>query len=214
MHSPLGDERNDPDEYPVYLQSQQVTQDEPKERDFQSLVGILLWFASCTRHDVSYAVHKATQHTYKPTISYWKLAKWIFRYLKETKQLKLEMKISKNGDNVSTTSWSDSDFAAEKSYLHSVTVGVIKTDGAAGQWICKKQTGVLLSSMEDKFTSASHVGRKLLEIRELLQEIDQTVCKPMLMFMDNQAAIRQLESKESMSSSKHVDVRVKFICDY
>ena len=33
------------------------------------------------------------------------------------------------------------------------------------------------------------------------------------MYMDNQAAIKQLETEDSMSSAKHVDVRVKFICD-
>lgn len=38
--------------------------------------------------------------------------------------------------------------------------------------------------------------------------------KPMLMLIDNQAAIRQLETEESMSSVKYVDVRMKFICDY
>ena len=36
----------------------------------------------------------------------------------------------------------------------------------------------------------------------------------MSMLMDNQAAIRQLETEGSMSSVEHVDVRMKFICDY
>ena len=36
----------------------------------------------------------------------------------------------------------------------------------------------------------------------------------MSMLMDNQAAIRQLETEGSMSSVKHVDVRIRFICDY
>ena len=36
----------------------------------------------------------------------------------------------------------------------------------------------------------------------------------MAMLMENQAAIRQLETKGSMSSVKHVDVRMKFIYDH
>ena len=34
------------------------------------------------------------------------------------------------------------------------------------------------------------------------------------MVMDNHAAIIQLDNEGSMSSVKHVDVRMKFICDY
>ena len=36
----------------------------------------------------------------------------------------------------------------------------------------------------------------------------------MPMLMDNQAAIEQLDSEVSMSSVKHIDVRMKFICGH
>ncbi|KAE9028139.1 hypothetical protein PR003_g10964 [Phytophthora rubi] len=37
-------------------------------RDFQSLVGSLLWIACCTRPDTNFAVHKeATRQTHQPT---------------------------------------------------------------------------------------------------------------------------------------------------
>ena len=36
----------------------------------------------------------------------------------------------------------------------------------------------------------------------------------MPMWMDNQAAINQLENEKSTSSAKHVDIRFKFICHY
>ena len=47
-----------------------------------------------------------------------------------------------------------------------------------------------------------------------MREIGLKVEAPMSMLMDNQAAIRQLETEGGMSSVKHVDVRLKFICDY
>ena len=34
------------------------------------------------------------------------------------------------------------------------------------------------------------------------------------MWIDNQAAIKQLESEKSTSSAKYVDIRLKFICHY
>ena len=33
------------------------------------------------------------------------------------------------------------------------------------------------------------------------------------MMIDNEAAIKQLKPEDSMASTKHVDIRVKFICD-
>uniref|UniRef100_A0AAV1SXX8 Uncharacterized protein n=1 Tax=Peronospora matthiolae TaxID=2874970 RepID=A0AAV1SXX8_9STRA len=120
-------------------------------------------------------------------MSDWKLTKRVARYLKETKNLKLKMIFSRiEGKKINLTSWSDSDYAADKVDRKSVTGGVLTMDGAIVQWVCKKQTGMSLSTME----------------------------APMSMLMDNQAPIRQLETEGSVSSVKHVDVRMKFICNY
>uniref|UniRef100_A0AAV1T5K5 Reverse transcriptase Ty1/copia-type domain-containing protein n=1 Tax=Peronospora matthiolae TaxID=2874970 RepID=A0AAV1T5K5_9STRA len=56
--------------------------------------------------------------------------------------------------------------------------------------------------------------RELLGVRELLLELKLQVCMPMPMWMDNQAAIKQLEAEKSTTSAKHVDTRFKFICHY
>ena len=47
-----------------------------------------------------------------------------------------------------------------------------------------------------------------------MHEIGFQVKAPMSMLMENQDDIRQLETEGSMSCVKHVDVRMKFICDY
>uniref|UniRef100_A0AAV1VL47 Polyprotein n=1 Tax=Peronospora matthiolae TaxID=2874970 RepID=A0AAV1VL47_9STRA len=68
--------------------------------------------------------------------------------------------------------------------------------------------------MEAEFISSSQAGRELLCVRELLLELKLQVCMPMPMWMDNQAAIKQLEGEKSTTSAKHVDIRFKFICHY
>jgi hypothetical protein len=45
-------------------------------------------------------------------------------------------------------------------------------------------------------------------------ELHFAISKRMRMHMDNQVAIKQLESEGSMAIAKHVDIRIKFICDY
>uniref|UniRef100_A0AAV1TMC6 Polyprotein n=1 Tax=Peronospora matthiolae TaxID=2874970 RepID=A0AAV1TMC6_9STRA len=84
-------------------------------------------------------------------------------------------------------------------------------DGAVVFWLCKKQSGVALSTMEAEFVAASQGGRELLELRELFNELKMAMVEPMPMWMDNQVAIKQLEAEKSTLSAKHVDIRFKFI---
>lgn len=44
-------------------------------------------------------------------------------------------------------------------------------EGGIIQWFCYKQTGVSLSSRESQLTSASHLRRELLALKELMRKI-------------------------------------------
>ena len=158
VRASIGDVNNEVEKDPMYLVTRPGQRGIITIRDFQSLVGSLLWIARCTRPDISIAVHKDTRRTTEPSLSDWKLAKRITRYLRKTKSMKLRMEVAGNGRaRICLASWSDSDFAADKLDLKSVTGEVVTMDGAVVQWICKKQTRVSLSTMEAEFISASHV---------------------------------------------------------
>ena len=89
------------------------------------------------------------------------------RYLKATKDMKIYTIIDPQDCGITLTSWSDSDFAANKTDGKSIAGGVLAINGLIVQWICKRQTGVSLSTMEEEFNSASHVGREMLGLREI-----------------------------------------------
>lgn len=91
-------------------------------------------------------MHKATRRTYRSTVNDWTVSKRDARYLK------------KNTESVSIASWSDSDFAADKTEWKSGIGGEVTLDGASVLWVCKKQTGVSLSTTDAEFTSASRMG--------------------------------------------------------
>lgn len=57
-------------------------------------------------------------------------------------------------------------------------------------WMCKKQGGVSLSTMEAEFTAASIMARKLLGVRKLLQELNLEFKEPMPLRVDNQEALK------------------------
>ncbi|CAI5714960.1 unnamed protein product [Peronospora effusa] len=149
------------DESKGYILDQQVTIDLLLKdlKSFQSMVGSLLWIARCTRPDICFAVHKTTRQTHKPTVKDWKTAERIMRYLKMSKDLKLHL----SGDGSASKdmrieSWSDADFAVDKSDRKSVSGCVPTMDGSVVFCSCKKQSGVSLSTMEAEFIAASCGG--------------------------------------------------------
>jgi hypothetical protein len=110
-------------------------------------------------------------------------------------------------------SYSDADFAGDKDDRKSVS-GVITTiNGMMAGWQCKKQSGVALSTAEAEFVAASISARKLKGIKQLAEEVGIPIETPMTMYMDNQAAIKQIENEASSSLAKHVDIRLKFAKD-
>ena len=126
------------------------------------------------------------------------MAKRVARYLKGTKGLKLCInRTSSSSGPIKIESWSDADFDADKSDRKSVSECVLTMDGAVVSWAFKKQTGVLLSTMEAEFIAASQTGRALLGLREIFSELGMKINEPMSMCMDNQAAIKEYVKRKA-----------------
>ena len=103
---------------------------------YREAVGSLNYLAVCTRPDIAYAVSLVSQVLDKPTKKHWKMVKRIFRYLKETKDMKL-MYSSKPLDSL--TGYSDADFAGDKGTQKSHTGVVCLHNGTAISWISQRQ---------------------------------------------------------------------------
>ena len=84
--------------------------------------------------------------------------------------------------------YSDADFAADKSDIKSLTGGVVMLNGMPVSWTAKKQGGVSLSTMEAEFMAASEQARELMGIEQMLAEIGLMVELPMNLNVYNQAA--------------------------
>ena len=66
-------------------------------------------------------------------------------------------------------------------------------DGAVVEWACENHTDVSLSTAEVYSIAASQARRKLLEIKDIFDELDMIIVEQMPMWIDTQAAINQLE---------------------
>ena len=54
--------------------------------------------------------------------------------------MKHKTSLEEEEDDITMTSWSDSDFEADKSDRKSITDGLLKVSIVIVYWICKKQT--------------------------------------------------------------------------
>lgn len=71
--TPIGEEANEVDETDENLPD--ICKDgKIAIKNFQFLVGSLLWLSRYSRPDISYAVHRVSRRTHSPTIGDWKLA--------------------------------------------------------------------------------------------------------------------------------------------
>ncbi|KAE8877445.1 hypothetical protein PF005_g6501 [Phytophthora fragariae] len=110
--------------------------------------------------------------------------------------------------------YTDADFGGDKLDRKSVSGAVLSVNGMIVGWMCKKQGAVALSTAEAEFVAASCGGQELLGLKELLSELGMALQLPLTLYMDNQAAIKQVQNEASSSRAKHVDVRLKFLQDY
>ena len=142
----------------------------------------------------------------------WKLAKRVARYLKGTAKLKLVMAPAKiSYDTLQLEAYSDADYAADRLNRKSLTGGVVLLNGMEVSWTAKKQGRVSLSTMESEFVAASEVTRELIGLQQMLKEVGMAPVVPMLMYVENQAAICQIEGEASFITTKHIDVRHKHL---
>jgi hypothetical protein len=175
-------------------------------KQFRLLAGGLLWLARCTRLDIAFAVHQMTRRTHAPRTADLRLGKRVLRYLLGTATMKLHVKQDAN-NALALSTYTDADFATQGSDRKSISATTIHLNSILIHRYCTKQNSVSLSTMESEFIAAARGAQELLGCHELLQEIGSPSQQPMLLHMDNQAAIAQITSEASSQRSKHIDIK-------
>lgn len=179
-----------------------------------------------TRPDLAFAVSHLSQFCADPTRVHWQAVKRIFRYLKKTRDdiLWLNGTAAKPRSSELVYGFSDADWAADSQDRKSIGAYLYYFKGSVVSWASKKQACVATSSMESEYVSASTAAREGTWIREIITEIDnilmlqstkkeELTAPPVLLLVDNQAAIKVAQNPEDHQRSKHIDVAYHYIRD-
>ncbi|KAJ3472913.1 hypothetical protein NLI96_g13202 [Meripilus lineatus] len=179
---------------------------------YQNAVGALNHAAVMTRPDIAFAVHRVAQYSSNPGPAHWEAVKRIFRYLKGTSDFQLTL----GGQNVSSppviSAYCDADFANNPDHARSVSGYALTIGRGCFSWSAKKQTATALSTGEAEYYAATHVGREILWVRELLKEIHFSPESPIPLHIDNASTIRIIENVDEVTArTKHIKIALHWL---
>ena len=136
------------------------------QQSYQSLVGSLMYLATCTRPDIAFAVGTLARFSSKPNSTHWVAAKRTLRYLRGTSNHGI---IFKGDESWSCVGYSDADWAGNKDDRKSTSGYLFQIAGGPVSWRSKKQDTVAFSTAESRVCSLveCHTGMSLDEKTQL-----------------------------------------------
>jgi hypothetical protein len=174
-------------------------------------LGKLNWLVRGTRPDPAFVVHKLSQYCHQPYQKHWAGVRRIFRYLKYAQGLA----ICYGQGTACLHGYSDADFAADPQDRKSTMGYAFLLGGATVTWASRKQQSISTSTTEAEYVGLCNAGKEAVWIQNLLQHVGRKEyageTQAILLYGDNQGAIRLAANPEFHARSKHIDVQYHYI---
>ena len=179
-------------------------------KEYQSLVGQLLYINLGTRPDITFAVNILSRFLKSPTVYQLKLAKQVCRYLHHTKEIKMVYKKS-NAHTKTVIGYVDATYQSEKD-LKSVYGFVVKVAGSIIKFRTKKLNLRTESTCETEYMGMYYVSKETRYIVKLLDFLQVKYTVPKIM-CDNRSAVNIAVSRESIERTKHIKSKYLIVQD-
>ena len=174
------------------------------QKQYQSLVGALLYCATNTRPDVAYAVGMLCRAMSRPSPELLLAAQRVLAYLIRSKHVGLRYAASERP----LFGMTDSDWSTR----HSTSGWVFMLSSAAISWGSKRQVSIALSSCEAEIMAASEAAKEAVYLKRFAEELGAAHSDdPLELFEDNKGARDLAYNPEHHSRTKHIDRRHFYI---
>ena len=192
--------------------------EDPRETDvkeYQTIVGSLLYAALWTRPDIAHAVMMCTRSMQSPKVKDLIAAKRVLRYLVGTcgAGIVYGEPRSDSGESATETQligYSDASWA-DAGDRKSTSGMIWMICGGAIMWKSNKQKIIALSTAEAEYIAAAAAAREGAWLKTLTEQLDYTVLSAPILHMDNQSAIAMAKQVTSDKRTKHSDVRYHYL---
>jgi hypothetical protein len=174
---------------------------------YKEAIGSLIYCMVCTRPDIAYIVGVLSRYMAAPKEHHWNCVKRVLRYLKGT----IQKEIQYGGLYKNILGYSDSNFAADVDDRKSTGAYLFIMNSGAVSWVSKKQQTVAKSTTEAEYMALSQASCEAIWIRSFLKEIGSHKEEPILIYGDNQGALKLAQNPQYHNRTKHIDIVYHFI---
>jgi len=179
-------------------------------KEYQQLIGSLLYVQIGTRPDVSFAVSRLAQYASNPSAQHMRLAKYVLAYLKGTADLRLRF----DGDGEGLHGYSDSSLGDQVDDFHSTMGYVFLLANAAISWSSRKQKTVAQSTTQAEYMALADAANQAAWYRSFLTELGYEITDPIPLHGDNKGAVDLALNPMTGKRSKHIAIKHHAIREY
>lgn len=192
-----------------------------EHRMFRRIIGRLMYLAIGTRPDIMFTTNRLSQHLAEPKQIHLQASKHVLRYLRGTSSYSLAfIRGVATSPSPSLVGYADSAYA-NSSGKRSTSGHIFMLNESPVSWSSRKQSVVAQSTTESEYISLSEAVKQAIWIRHFLFSVNKQrvyhgndeSSTPILLFEDNQGAIRLTENPIDHPKTKHIAVRYHAIRD-
>ncbi|CAN1250021.1 Copia protein [Linum perenne] len=187
------------------------------EVPYLSAIGALMYLASHTRPDISFAVNLLARYSSSPTRRHWNGVKHILRHLQGTQDMGL---FYSSESNIGLVGYADAGYLSDPHTGRSQTGYLFTYGDTAISWRSVKQTITATSSNHAEILAIHEASRECVWLRSIIQHIQRSCglslekMAPTLLYEDNAACIAQLKDGYIKGDrTKHISPKFFFTHD-
>ena len=201
--------------------SEPATTDVKEHARYRSECGSLMYFAQCTRPDISFAISRLCCHLGNPNANCFKALLHLNHYLSAHAHLGLKYTAPPT-DVLKLEAYCDSSHGSEEVHkARSQTGYVVYFGGGPVDWNSSLQSTVAISSAEAEFIAAFHTSRTVSYFRELLEELtllqpgptELIQTEPTVLKEDNTACISMSKNPINHKRNRHIEIKYYYLRD-
>ena len=179
-----------------------------KEVPYLQALGSLIYLATCTRPDISYA-SELSKKASNPGETHWEGIKRVMIYLRGTSSYGISYGHTPTAANL--VGYADASYAKCVDTRRSRYGGIYLFNGGPVEWKSKLTRTVALSSMEAEYIGACEFARIGVWLRRSLDEVGFPQAEATPLGCDNKSAIIFGNDAIVQNRSRHIDTRYHYI---
>ena len=186
---------------------------EMKDTPYSEAIGSLMYLMVSTRPDIAYAISVLSRYSSCPSRRHWKGVKRVFRYLKGTMNLSLQLGGVISDIVPMLIGYADADYGGDLNSRKSTSGYLFKIDKTLGliSWKSMLQRVVAISTVEAELISAKEAVKEAIALRRLLEDLGFVQQWATPIHEDNQGTIALTKNQVRSSRTKHIDIAYNFV---